>query len=703
MSPLMFSLQALLMRHESYIADSEREREAMTAHIEALESEKEQLENRNATFIEENRNLLDQLEAVNNAVIDSDTHVTSLQATLQSTQLELQKLGNLAARTQDLERQLADYEREQASWQEAVEAKEQSVKTSTRRWQKAERTLAEMQSQIERIEQEAREERERHVEVVGRMERRQAVEKELNSSALRLKGAALAKTSGTDYGGTSVVSHFVKDILSDNANLQMGIVELREMLQNSNDEVETLRKQLDEHQPAEDDRSDDLEAANRVDLRKELHQASSSELHVHHHYHAPSKSLKPSVRRPKKKLYSALTPGHFTPPSGFNTPRSMSFGTPSSAATILQQTAVTIPDQDYLGSPSLRLASSSTVAQGGSSNQQLRRREKFSTQSNATFQSMLSSSGPSLFSDGGAESSRPTTPDTEGPGSPLLAPLNAKRGSGSYFRTHSMPTVQRRGISPGAGGSRVFPDSVLGTSVPAHYTGAHEDIPEEGETDWEASHSPVDESEDLAPMSPFSDEDRTLSPTAFSQPLRRAASHESVLSVSAMDIHTLKKRPSQLLAPYAGRTFTSQAVVSDTQAHASRPAVMARPSHGSDSGRSLLSGMASDQRQRASGRPSLGQKVGGWVFGRWGATPAPTISSAVVKTIKPPTTTTKPPPSRSSASDAEPPTSPSNARIRPPGVNQAGPIVGMRAEVRRQHTPVVKSLDEEALRRALDD
>ena len=98
MSSLTFSLQALLMRHEAYIADSERERKAMTAHIETLEVEKLRLEKRNATVIEENRNLLDQLEAVNNAVTESDAHVVHLQATLQSTQQELQKLAQLAAK-----------------------------------------------------------------------------------------------------------------------------------------------------------------------------------------------------------------------------------------------------------------------------------------------------------------------------------------------------------------------------------------------------------------------------------------------------------------------------------------------------------------------------------------------------------------------------------------------------------------------------
>ena len=44
-----------------------------------------------------------------------------------------------------------------------------------------------LQDQIDKIEREAREDRERHVEIVGRMERRRAVEKELETARLRAK------------------------------------------------------------------------------------------------------------------------------------------------------------------------------------------------------------------------------------------------------------------------------------------------------------------------------------------------------------------------------------------------------------------------------------------------------------------------------------------------------------------------------------
>lgn len=696
MSPLMFSLQALLVRHETYITDSENERKRMTAQIEMLEAEKSTLERKNALAIQENRNLLDQLEAVNTALTDSDAQVTSLQATLLTTQQELSKLSQLATRTERLEQQLADFERDQVTWQLSVEHKEEAERSAIRRWQQAERTLASLQEQIERIERESREERERHVEVVGRMERRHAVERELNSAAGRLKGAAAARTSSREAGGTNVVSHFVKDILQDNANLQLGIVELREMLSNSNDEVEKLRTQLLEHQPTAEEVDDNASqaTATRKDLRDELNRATSQEVHVHHHYHAPANNTKtPTIRRSrsKKKRYGALTPGHFTPPTGLSTPRSsISFGTPSSSAAIFGQTAVSIPS--------------------GSS-------QRFVDHSRHNSYSMLSSPPPSsplstnrtssifdrVFSDVGQDSSRPTTPDTEDPGSPESVPFTSKRASGGSFKTYSTP-IPYRSASEGTPSLSSILDSSV-DDLPSHFTQGldHTAIPEENENEWENSTSPgIEEGSNMA--SPYTDDmlDLLQRPSIHQKfPLRRAASHESLLSISGMDIHTLQSRPSQLLAPTARRSITSNAVLSDAHATATRPAAISRTS---DRSRSLLSGMAADQRQ--AGRPSLGQKVGGWVFGKWGATPTVTSPSSplspsqdVPQTVVKPSSKV-PEGNKRSASNQSIPKVPKH---RTPGINQAGPILGFFPEVKQQHLPIVNTLDEEALRMALGD
>ena len=760
MSPLTFSLQALLVRHESYIADSERERKTMAEQIETLEK-------KNVTMIEENRNLLDQLEAANTALTESDAHVVNLQATLQSTQQELQKLSQLAARTEWLEKQLVEFEREQASWHDSIEAKEESEKSAIRRWQKAERTLANLQDEMERIEREAKEERERHREIVERMERRHSVEKELGSAAGRLKGAAALK-NGSDTAGPTVVSHFVKDILQDNANLQMGIVELREMLNNSNEEVETLRQQLQLHQPAdEEEERSKSDPGKRKDVREEMTRANSQELHVHHHYHAPPAPPAPPKpqppRRPRKKRIGAFVSGYHTPPSGASTPRSsFSYGASTPAAAILQQTAASVP-------------------------QSIPARNRWSTQSNATYHSMLASSGPStpqsttnrtssifdrVFSDAGLDSSRPTTPDTEEPGSPVYVPTHAKRGSQSSFRTHSAPIVSRSGINAGFG--RPTLNAIVSVEELPRFEEsnlASDAIPEAAEHEWEDPISPdAEENSNIA--SPLSDGLQSPSKDqSFHRPtpLRRATSHESLFSVSGMDIHTLKSRPSQLLAPrgpYGGRGITTQAVISDATATATaaRPSALSRPTA---TGKTLLSGMAGDQRAAAAPSTPIGKKVGsvgGWLFGKWGATPAPTskaqsadstpvtakkISDALKadkagststvpankavasKTDKTGSTSSVPakktevpknpdisktapkavpkpdnPRSITSSSGTSSMTAQSplkGLQLRPPGINQSGPLLGYFPEPKSPpKVPVVKSLDAEALREMLE-
>lgn len=699
MSLMEFSLQALLVRHEAYMADAEKERQAMTAHIESLEGEKKGLQRKNNDLVEENRQLLDQLEALNNAVAESDTRVVSLQATLQSAQQEIQKLAHLAARTESLERQLADFEREQATWQNTVDLKEEAEKSSTRRWQKAERALADLQDQLERIERESKEERERHVEVVGRMERRRAVERELSSAAGRLKGAAASKTAGRDAGGTNVVSHFVKDILSDNANLQMGIVELREMLQNSNQEVESLREQLSVHQPVDDGESDRPQLGNRtVSLDDEMSRATSQELHVHHHYHAPPSATngRNTLRRPKKKRYGALTPNHFTPPtSGRSTPRSsISYNTPSSMATILQQTAVSVPQSTSAG-------------------------KRWSTHSNQTYASLASSPQSTtnrtssifdrVFSDAGHESSRPSTPDTEDPGSPYFVPTHGKHASISSLRTFSAPLVSRKGINPNQ--PRPSLDSIASVEhLPPLDTrpNSHDPIIEETEVDWENAVSPTLE-ESSSALSPASEAPASLNledPNFHSSPtLRRAASHESLLSIHGMDIHTLRDRPSQLMVPSHGG-LSSGAIVSNTQAHAARPTISTQRE---TSSHSILRDMAADQRiasaPRQQPQKTVARKASGWIFGRWGATPAPiSDENTTVKSDAARPESVKSGGSNTKAKE-DPQATPRKPKpqMRMPGINQPGPIFGFLPEVKVQHPPIVKKLDQSELSSALGD
>ena len=413
---LTFALQALLLRHEQYMLDAQLDRNELNTRIEELEQDKRYLEDENAKKSAENRALLDQLEATNTIVGESEAHIKSLEATLHSAQQEVRRLDGLAARTQDLECQLMVLDQEQAILQKTVSTTEAQERSAVQRWKKAERNLSLLQDQLEHIEKEAREERERHVEVLGRMERRRAVERELDTAAGRLKGAAALTAKG--HNGSNVVSHFVKDILQDNANLQLGIVELREMLMNSNDEVQALREQLLLHQPLEDAQTLRVELSEKEPKDDKPSPVVSQELHIHHHYHAP----KEEARRQKKKRTS-LSSSIFTPPRRTQSPRPRAGET---ANAILSKTSVTIP-----AAPSHRWSMQS----GG--------------QVSEFAPSSAPSSPPSVYRNSSVfdrgfdmDSSRPTSPGSSiDPISPPCAPFQSHRNRAPVTSTRSFTTT----------------------------------------------------------------------------------------------------------------------------------------------------------------------------------------------------------------------------------------------------------------------
>ncbi|KAH7394378.1 hypothetical protein BKA66DRAFT_438732 [Pyrenochaeta sp. MPI-SDFR-AT-0127] len=709
--------QALLVRHEAYVADSERERKHMIANIERLEEEKLELEAKNAKTIKENRDLLDQLEHLNDAAANSDAHIQALTDTLRSTEAELERLSSLAARTQLLERQLIDLEREQSQLQLNIEAKLVDERTAIQRWKTAERTIGDLQDQIDRIEKEAREERQRHVEVVARMERRVAVEGELNTAAGRLKAKA-----GHEKAGTNVVSHFVKDILLDNANLQHGILELREMLMNSNEEVERLRDQLNVHQPISSSPPDDVSTPTlQKELGLELEAPSNQELHIHHHYHGPKISKTPAKpqaqRRPKKKRFS-LTPTHFDPPPTLDR---------SSTATILNQTAVTVPNTH-------RWSQASTLAPG-------------SYPGSPVSESHRGSIYDRVFSDVAYDSSRPTSPpDSIDLQSPMFGPT---RSHESAFDQDVKPRHQRKksyGLKPPSLStirSVSTPISMTGKSSPATAIISAISPANSFSNDifsLSPSLQPVpqaaipEENEDTSLSTPEptfvaspeeAEPDDLVSPlTQMRTPLRRHASHESLISVSGMDIHTLQSRPSQLLYSSSPRFSTLGGAGSVgpelTPWTATAHGQLSRKNLDSSAlNRSLLHSSIANQKRgprKSEGAPSstsgtsvgIGKKVGGWVFGKWGATPAPatpapprptssnsqqTQSSLSTATDTVVATTTSTPDALKKKTE--------RPKLRPSGVNQNGPIWGFFDIPETPTKVVVQDYDADALGEAL--
>lgn len=689
--------------------DAERDRLELNGKIDQLESDKRQLEDQNAQTIRENRSLLDELEGLNGTLAESDTHIKSLEATLASTTQEVRKLEGLAARTHNLEVQMAQLEQEQELLYQALMNSKEDERCSIQRWKAAERKLSELEEQLERIEREARQERERHVEVVGRMERQLAVGRELDTAAGRLKGAA---TSTAGNGKGHVVSHFVKDILQDNANLQLGIVELREMLLNSNDEVQLLREQLLIHQPMVDNNGDgeglSTLQAELTSKKPVSPQAISQALHIHHHYHAPKKD---ETRRTKKKRTS-LNSAFFTPPRKMQSPT-----TPRSQDTtnaILSQTSVTIPSPITPNHERWSMQSSQmsdfAPSSAPSSPQSIYRH---STMFDRSFE---------------MDSSRPASPGSSvDPMSPQFPPYqHRKRISEVSTRSFSAAigfqqnVIHEEEVDDVEVNAEVNVEANAETNVEADVEdNVKDDVKEDvelpdlqdapGAASADGALSPSEASYKTA----FSNED--WNPT-FRPSLRRSTSHESILSIGGLDVHTLKSRPSQLaitrsnaLLRPRSKLGVSSSVSTETITGASL--ITARPElsrYTHDSSSYLRSAMrstkdGSDTRSvSSSGSGSgstegvrTGNKLGGWVFSRWG-------NRAFAKSASPATSQSK----RAVSTPVDlPAQDPLRALMgRPPGINQKGPIPGFVKKIEKAPSQVNAAVvDHEALIEILEE
>ncbi|KAG5978558.1 hypothetical protein E4U55_006065 [Claviceps digitariae] len=537
--------QALLARHETYMTDAERERLDLNERIERLVMEKHDLETENANKIEENRGLLEQLEALNNSLSDSDVKIKTLESSLFSSQQAVRRLEAAASRAEDAERHLAAMEEETDKLLIELRASKDDVRTQVQRFKEAQRGIMDMQDQLERIENEARQERQKHAETVERLERQREIEKQLDAAAGRLKGAAATRSLQDHKNGSKIVGHFVRDLLQDNANLQLGISEMREMLMNSNNEVQSLRDQLLQHQPM---MNEPARAASslRAELEPSLDQSPfSQELHIHHHYHVTSKH---DYRKPKKKR-QGLLPGILTPPTSSNPSRRQSsqWGSASSST-----------------APALLCRLS-----GGESYRTASKTRNIWDETSQTA-SDLSSSVPSsppahrqrIFDASYNESDPVASPTTSfDPQSPAWQSCSFKRQSISS--THSVHSLAMSALDH-------TPDAPSPNEIHAiSTTYAGGIIAEEDEDDQSlpplrhlsppaltiGSTTPTDQD---SAKQPFHYLDRMVP-----RRLPRVSSHESIMSLTGgLDIHTLKSRPSQMtLRPLGGADAVVTGVV----------------------------------------------------------------------------------------------------------------------------------------------
>ncbi|KAK0708657.1 hypothetical protein B0H67DRAFT_603517 [Lasiosphaeris hirsuta] len=722
---LTFALQTLLARHEAYMASAERDRVELTSRIDLLEHENGEHETKNQLAEDENKTLRGELEQLNDTVKDADTKIDLLEATLRDSQKEVRRLEGAAERAASLERQIAMLEEEQAMLQNTVVQTQEEARTAMFRWRQAERGLNDLQDQLERMEKEAREERERHVEVIGRMERQRVMEKELNTAAGRLKGAAAAR-SLTDSKGGNVVSHFVRDLLQDNATLQLGMAELREMLVNSNDEIQTLREQLLYHQPMVN-----RESGSTSTLRAELEHKEppppqmSQELHIHHHYHV---THRPEPKKPKRRRRE-LTAGTFTPPQ-YSAPTSPM---PHGMQQWQQRGVFSHGHKD----------SASTISMPSNGRWSMMSDNPSDFSPSSVPSSPQSNPRNSLFDRGIMDMSFPDSPTTSlDPTSPAWRTSHRKRASevstrsisGTLFPNHMSPP-QPHPLTT----NFVFEGDIVSEGPSAPYT--TDDVPDLTKAAAPLENTTVDtvsNDDDVG----VNEMDR-FDPHVEQLPrLRRVVSHESIMSCSnGMDIHTLGVRPSQLTLRPLGLTaagtnlsaVTARPTIARGDTEGKRGSVLLRdnlamvglglsvPKTRNREGGRVVSGPALNRSRNpsVSRRPvdTLSRLVSSWWGGGTSAHPSPT-SSPIASPIMAATTeihvtavSSLSSPALSLVGKSPQGSLSSTGTFRAPGINQPGGIPGFNeyfAAHQRRGPPSKVSVDDlgqiqEAMREVLEE
>jgi hypothetical protein len=184
--------------------------------------------------------------------------------------------------------------------------------------------------------------------------------------------------------------------------------------------------------------------------------------------------------------------------------------------------------------------------------------------------------------------------------------------------------------------------------------------------------------------------------------LRRSNSHESLVSISGMDIHIPKNRSSQIFA--LGRGFSSTTIptcrtlpssrplASIVEVNASSSNLRSASDSASVSSISMLSGLAasgsslspqSSANAKDEWQGGLGRLVGDWVRGKWGIAPMASTGDLRAK----------------AAATASPKPNPFSGR--PPGINQKGAIPGLRPPVRTPSEVHARVVNEGLLKESL--
>lgn len=268
--------QALLVRHQDYVATAENDKAEMRSEILELTERLKLADSESAKISDNNSQLIKQMSIVNDSLFVSEAKVEQLTRTLQDQHSQLTKVNNKATKTEGLESQITMLESAQENLQQECHNAMQEKRLAEARWRKTERMLEKLTVQYEKLEQES------------------------------MSSDASPRPQDLYTEPVTPIQGFIKNVLQENSSLEHTVTELREKLSFFKEEVKDLRTQLSVH----NSRSGFSESTD-----------NQREVHHHHHFHVAPPTLHPKQQatprlqsRPSPFPYAGLLSGIPTPP-----------------------------------------------------------------------------------------------------------------------------------------------------------------------------------------------------------------------------------------------------------------------------------------------------------------------------------------------------------------------------------------------------
>lgn len=270
--------QALLARHQKYVASAEHEKAEMLYDISQLKEQLRTIDLENEKLLNENSQLAKQLSFVSDSLYVSDQKVEKLSESLNTQKSLIIQVNGYAARTDALEEQIILLESMRENLEQEVQLSARDKRQAEMRWRKTEQLLDKLTLQYQQLEEEA-------------------AQNQIIIPAQTDSASVLNTTTPTKKQDDTPLKGFIKTLVVENKDLESKSTDLQLELESARRENQLLKQQLA------------LSAINPPNsltiVQPQLHTSSDSanqQLYLHHHhFHTVSQSSIISQSTPARK------------------------------------------------------------------------------------------------------------------------------------------------------------------------------------------------------------------------------------------------------------------------------------------------------------------------------------------------------------------------------------------------------------------